>query len=412
MIALCLALVFVGLCVSLPTTELVRRWSLRTGRLDTEAIAGQLKTDRRRIPNTGGVGIFLGLVLPMAAAIVVAFAAPALGVLNDPAAAGLAGAVAAQLPGVRSEAPLGMLVLGCLAALHVLGIIDDRHPLGPFLKLGVMLAPGLLVATAGGTRLLELLDGYPGGVVVSVAITVVWFAAITNAMNFLDNMDGLAGGVGAIASAALLAVALLQGEWFVAAMLALLLGSLLGFLILNFPPAKIFMGDGGSLVLGFSLAFLTVRATYTDDAVSTAAGGWFALLTPLVVLAVPLYDMISVCVIRLRQGRSPFVGDLSHFSHRLVNRGLSRRAAVLVIYGCTLVTGLGGVMLGSLQPWQALVVGLQTLAICGLIALFEWRSGVVERRADPHCAAPMHRPESQSLPACDKTSPATLEVES
>ena len=96
------------------------------------------------------------------------------------------------------------------------------------------------------------------------------------------------------------------------------------------------------------------------------------LLAPLIILAIPLYDFASVCLIRIRQGRSPFVGDLQHFSHRLVNHGLSRRSAVLVIYGCTAVTGIGAIALPKLEPWQAALVGVQTLLVLLVIALYEW----------------------------------------
>src|SRR5262249_21853401 len=113
--------------------------------------------------------------------------------------------------------------------------------------------------------------------------------------------------------------------------------------------------------------FLTVRTTYY----STDAGHWYAVFMPLVVLAVPLYDFTSVVLIRHAQGRSPFVGDLQHFSHRLADRGLSRRAAVLVIHGLTAVTGISGIALGSLHPWQAALVGVQVVLILILLALFE-----------------------------------------
>jgi len=207
----------------------------------------------------------------------------------------------------------------------------------------------------------------------SVAVTVLWFAAITNAFNFLDNMDGLSAGVATICAALLLACALLSGQWFVAGVLALLIGALLGFLAFNFPPASIFMGDGGSLVIGFLLAFGSVRVTYTDlDTPAATSGGWWAVLTPLVVLAIPLYDLTSVTLIRLSQGRSPFVGDTQHFSHRLVQRGLTRSAAVIVIYAGTLAAGLGGVLLTQVtHAWQAGLIAAQTAVILIMLALLE-----------------------------------------
>jgi UDP-GlcNAc:undecaprenyl-phosphate GlcNAc-1-phosphate transferase len=164
---------------------------------------------------------------------------------------------------------------------------------------------------------------------------------------------------------------LVNHQWFIAATLALLIGAVGGFLVFNFPPATIFMGDRGSLVIGFVLAVLTVRTTYLHPELG---GGWYGVFMPLVVLAIPLYDFTTVTVIRLRQGRSPFVGDQQHFSHRLVRRGLSTRGAVVVIWAATAVTGIGGVALGSLQAWQAVLVGAQTVLVLAVLALLEHAS--------------------------------------
>jgi UDP-GlcNAc:undecaprenyl-phosphate GlcNAc-1-phosphate transferase len=261
-----------------------------------------------------------------------------------------------------------------------MGLIDDRRPLRATPKLLVMLTLAIVVSTATGSRLLTLLDPYVGGAWLSYVVTVLWMVVITNAFNFLDNMDGLSGGVAAIASSFFLVAALVTGQWFIAATLALTAGALLGFLFFNFPwrgPATIFMGDAGSLVVGFLLAFLTVRTTY----VATDASAWYGVFMPLVVLAIPLYDFASVTVIRLSQGKSPFVGDLQHFSHRLVRRGLSRRAAVLVILGFTAVTAIGGISLESLKPWQAALVGVQTLLVLMVLATWEWSEVRQSRRA-------------------------------
>ncbi|MBK7405411.1 MAG: undecaprenyl/decaprenyl-phosphate alpha-N-acetylglucosaminyl 1-phosphate transferase [Phycisphaerales bacterium] len=171
---------------------------------------------------------------------------------------------------------------------------------------------------------------------------MLWIALVTNALNFIDNMDGLCAGVATIAGVCFLAAAIINGYWFIAATLALLVGSCLGFLAFNVPPARIFMGDGGSLILGFTLAFLTVRTTYYDPA---RAGGWYGVFMPLAVLAVPLYDFLAVSLIRVRQGRSPFVGDQQHLSHRLVRRGFTKPAAVGLICSLAAITGISGIVL-------------------------------------------------------------------
>lgn len=149
------------------------------------------------------------------------------------------------------------------ALMHVLGLFDDRKALGPMFKLVVQLAIIAALVLAANRRILTFLDEkIPGGRGVSIILTILWIAAVTNAFNFLDNMDGLSAGVAAVCTAAFLVATLSIGQWFVAAGLALLLGSTLGFLWHNFPPAKIFMGDGGSLLLGFILGVLTVLTTY------------------------------------------------------------------------------------------------------------------------------------------------------
>ncbi|MGV6813495.1 MAG: MraY family glycosyltransferase [Phycisphaerales bacterium] len=371
MIPLILLLIPAAMIISLPATWIILVLSHRFNALDTQAIEGQTKADHRRIPNTGGIAVMLGIVLPMLAIIgVVSFVQPdSLPNSFDP--------IVAHLPGLRSMRPLAVTLLGCLLGLHVLGLIDDRRPLGPMFKLVVMLLPGAILAIFYDTRLMTLLDGFVGGSWLSILITILWFGVIINAMNFIDNMDGLSGGIAIIASTMLLVASLLNGQWFIGAMLALLIGSTLGFLVFNFPPAKIFMGDGGSLILGLLLAFLTVRITYLTiegDSALHPSSAWYAVLMPLMVLAIPLYDFVSVTTIRLSQGKSPFVGDLQHFSHRINRRGLSGRSTILVIYALTIATGAAGVLIAWALWWQAILLGIQVFALLGAIALFEYRS--------------------------------------
>ncbi|MEZ6243494.1 MAG: MraY family glycosyltransferase [Phycisphaerales bacterium] len=368
MVWVILALVAVGFAVAAPSVWIARRLGSRLGAMDTAPIEGQVKMAARPVPNTGGIGIYLGIALPLACGLIAAWA------LGD--GSGVVGAqIGEHLPGVRSMTPLALAFLISLTMLHGVGLLDDRRPMGPWVKMVVMALAALLVAAprAGlDTRLLTLLDAHVGGPWLSVLITVIWFVAVTNAFNFIDNMDGLCAGVASVAGGCFLAAALIGGQWFVAGTLALVVGSCLGFLLFNFPPAKVFMGDGGSLVVGFCMAFLTTRTTYLPE--GDGSWRWYGVLMPIVVLAIPLYDLVSVTLVRLSQGKSPFVGDLQHFSHRLVRRGLSKRAAVLVIYGFTLVTGLAGILLASVGAWQAAVLGAQVAALLGVLAVLEFRS--------------------------------------
>lgn len=388
MLTLCLLLILISFAIAVPATMAARALGRRMNALDAAGVPGQIKAAPRRVPNTGGIGIFLAVVIPVLLGLAWIWLmvdnkrdlpAESLEPLRD------------QFLGIRKQTPAAIALVACVAVLHLLGLLDDRRPLGPYVKLLVMLGISAAAVMFTDSRLLTMLDARAGGPWLSIVITVLWIGVITNAFNFLDNMDGLSAGVGAICAAFFLVSALVSPapQWFVAAMLALLLGALLGFLVFNFPwrdgkGASVFMGDGGSLILGFLLGLLSVRITYVPSTsvaltpLPPSPPHAFLILTPLIILAIPLYDFCSVTLIRLSQGKSPFVGDLRHFSHRLVNHGLSRRAAVLVIYGCTAVTGIGAVSLPRLSPWQAALVGVQTLLVLCVIALYEWSRRPVE----------------------------------
>ena len=361
-----LALGAAAMVLSCFACAIVRRVSLRVRALDTEPIPGQTKAPRRAIPNTGGIGITFAILATLGGTLAAALLAPGLITRLIPSAE-------AHLPGLRAHAGEALALLGALLGVHILGLVDDRRPLPAMPKLGAMLAIALGLVLATDTRLLTLLDAHAGGPWLSIGLTVLWLGVVSNALNFMDNMDGLTAGVAAIAAAALGALALVQGEWFVAAALGVVAGSSLGFLTLNYPPARLFMGDGGSLVLGMALGFLTVRATYLPESPEDS-GHWHAALVPLVVLAVPLYDFTSVVLIRLAQGKSPFKGDLQHFSHRIHRRGLSPRATAGVIHALTAVTAMLGLVLATSEPWQAALLGASTLLLLCVIALFEHRS--------------------------------------
>ena len=204
---------------------------------------------------------------------------------------------------------------------------------------------------------------------VSIAASTLWLVMIINAFNFLDNMDGLAGSVGIVCGAALLAAAVQMEQWFVAGWLCVLVGALLGFLPFNFPRARTFMGDAGSTVVGYFLAVLSCLTTYVPPGEPLDVG---RMLTPLVLMAVPLYDMASVIALRLRSGLSIFVGDRRHFSHRLLDRGMAPTAAVLTIVLCTAGTAIAAALLPRVDGAGAMLVAAQTALILLIMALLEW----------------------------------------
>jgi UDP-GlcNAc:undecaprenyl-phosphate GlcNAc-1-phosphate transferase len=380
MLELCLLLALCSCALALVCTRVLISLGHRARTLDSSGVAGQHK-QQRVVPNIGGIAIMLAMVLPMLAALALSTLSASSALL----ASGPLAALSPHLAGLASvQGPL-LLLIACLLALHALGLLDDRRPMRAWPKLVLMTLPALAMALSPGTRLLTALDPHVGGPWLSVAITVVWFLIITNALNFLDNMDGLSAGVAAIASGLCMGGALSRGQWFVAGACALLCGACLGFLVWNFPfreaGARIFMGDGGSLLLGFMLALISVRGTYAalgSDAtpivpLSLPAGTpWYAILAPLAMLAVPLYDFASVCIVRLRAGRSPMMGDRNHLSHRLVRRGLSPRTAVLTIYALTAITGLAGLLLPHATPAGALLIAAQVLLVLLIVAMLEF----------------------------------------
>lgn len=375
MVWICIALVGVSLALSLPLSLALVRAGHRLGLLDPIGSESHKRHDLA-VPNTGGIGIFAAVAVPMAVALLAVWLLPqALWDRTLPA-------ISVHLSGLRRMTATGGVVLCSMAAMHLVGLIDDRRALDAAAKLFAQALVAAALVGLGDMRVLAFLDQIGWwGTAVSAAVSWTWIVVIINAFNFLDNMDGLSGGVAAIIAALYLAATLIGQQWFVAALAALLLGALLGFLLFNFPPAKIFMGDGGSLVVGLLLAVISIRTTYfitpeiepwlQDVASLYDPGRWYGVLMPLMVMAVPLYDFISVTVIRLSLGHSPFRGDHNHFSHRLVALGLSRRRAVLVIWLMTLATGISGVMLGSLEQWQAVLAATQTLAILAMLAVLE-----------------------------------------
>jgi UDP-GlcNAc:undecaprenyl-phosphate GlcNAc-1-phosphate transferase len=413
MVLLCLSLIPLAALIALVATRCLIALGHRLGTLDSAGVPGQVKV-RRRIPNTGGVAIVLALVVPLIVLVsVLARSGESMkhsggSFASDTEWLLIPADAMPHVVGVSDRAGLAWMFVGSIILLHALGLLDDRRPLGPFLKLGVMAIPSLgipllttLSPALDDTRLLTALDPHVGGPWLSILVTALWFLVVINAMNFMDNMDGLSAGVGLIAAACLLAATLHTEQWFVAATLALVVGALLGFLAYNAPKpwrnpdgtrasARIFMGDGGSLVVGFVLAFLALRTTYFApempplSSLSPPARPWvpvWAPLTPLLVLAIPLYDFASVVVLRLRQGRSPFVGDLQHFSHRLVDLGLSRPRAVLVIWGFAAVTGVGGVaVVATASAWAAASAWVSTLTLLGVLALLEFSAREASRQ--------------------------------
>lgn len=255
----------------------------------------------------------------------------------------------------------GIAIVGGASFMALVGLLDDRYNLKPWQKFGAQFAAGLAVALAGVRIDVTNID------LINIALTMFWVVALTNALNFLDNMDGLTAGVTAIACGFFFIFAAGEGQDLIASLAAALGGAALGFLIFNFNPASIYMGDMGSLVVGFMLSVLAILLRF--EAPLTVAT-WSV---PLLVLAVPLFDISLVTFTRLREGRPPWVGGKDHSSHRLAQAGLGARRAVLALYGIELAGGVAALIINSSTPETALaLLGLALLVALLSFAALEW----------------------------------------
>ena len=276
-----------------------------------------------------------------------------------------------HLDGLRARSCDVWAILGAGSVIMVLGLYDDRFRLSWQVRLVVQFTVAILgVVIFQNWRLTAFLD-YPW---VTGLLSVVWIVGLVNSFNMLDNMDGLSAGVAGIA-ATMLAITLIlvpepgsdSPQLFVVGFLLVLIGSLIGFLWHNRPPARLFMGDAGSYFVGFCIAMATSLATFADYRGQSS----HVILAPLCVMAVPLYDITTVISIRLWEGRSPFVADHSHFSHRLVELGFSRGWAVLAIYLMTGICGLAALLLHQVNFLGAFLVILLVACVLALIGVLE-----------------------------------------
>ena len=409
-----LAFFLTALLVSWSICRLIRRFAPKLGLIDKP---GERKIHQNPIPTGGGLGVWLGVLTPFLA---LTAAALGLGDLTengavDPATSTLWGVPLSRFPaffathigGVGLQLGRLWTLLGLGSLLVLLGTLDDRFNLDwkPRLAVEFLIA---IVAVACGWRATFFLD-WP---ILTAIVSVFWIVGLVNSFNMLDNMDALSGGVATICALFLATLAFcfapnpISGEpqLFLGGFLTTLAGALLGFLILNRPPAKLFMGDGGAYFVGFLLATTTLSLTFVSNDVPPCA-----ILAPLCILAVPLYDFFSVVTIRLKNGASPFVGDKNHYSHRLVALGLSKPQAVATIYLTTAVCACGAFFLYRADWPLALLATAQTFLILTLVAILEFaaRKKIREEEAalrDAQTRSPSER--AQTEPDAASSSPS------
>lgn len=262
--------------------------------------------------------------------------------------------------------PIAAAILAGAVLLLVVGIVDDQRELGASIKLLAQIAAALpLVQVHDFSIFHAWLPSWTAS-----AAELLWILAVVNAFNMLDGIDGLMGSVALLCA---LAIAVLAWSWKVydaCFLLAALVGALLGFLRWNLPPARTFAGDGGSLMVGYLVAAISIRITGPDAALDLT-GRPYAIIALLLILAIPFYDLVSVVWLRAIERRGLFGGDTSHLAHRLVRRGLSPRRTLVFIVGCTLLTALAGLLLARVGRAAAMSVVAQCAVVMGLIALME-----------------------------------------
>src|ERR1700722_19959889 len=286
----------VALVASLALTIPVRQFALRVGMVD---LPGPRKVHLQPIPLLGGVGIYCGVLLAMMVS--------------------LDGQAITEILGILAGATLVILV----------GTLDDRGLLHHQVKLfiGMPLAGLILLAAGIRAQVFSVYFHGWGGTVADAALTVFWVTGVTASFSIFDYMDGLCAGVAAVASFFFAVFAMLNGQALVSTLAAAIMGAALGFLCWNFNPAKIFMGDGGAMFLGFLMATLSLKLRMTG---TSRAADW---LVPMLVLGVPIFDTVMVSISRSRRGLLPFATPgKDHTAHRLANCGLGTRFAVLTMY--------------------------------------------------------------------------------
>lgn len=315
--------------LALVGTPMAREAALRFGVVDAPSTA--LKRQREPVPYLGGLAVFISFLIAL---------------------------------GMTFE--FGIDVLALLLASTIvatLGLIDDFGVLTPRAKVLGQLVAVFVLVRADVMVELAFLPWW-----VRLAVTAVWLVGMSNAVNLIDIMDGLAGGVGVIAATFLLVIAVGDGRWVVAAFTVALIGALLGFLRSNFHPAKIYLGDCGALFLGLSLGALAMVMDYTR---SNPLG----FLAPLFILAVPLIDTVFVSLLRLRAGRKIYYGSPDHFPLRLRRRlGGSTVSTVLAVYGFALVMGGIGLAIPAFDVRTTLVVSGAVAVV--VVALLVWLARV------------------------------------
>ncbi|GMV18734.1 MAG: hypothetical protein AMXMBFR56_69580 [Polyangiaceae bacterium] len=322
----------VAAAVAVLLTPLVRLLALRIGAVSGP---GGRHVNAKSIPRLGGIAIALSFSAPLIALFLV-------------------DSGVARIFRESQNLALGLLFGGC--ALCLVGVVDDTRGVRALYKLAAQVAAASIAFALG----FQINAVHVPGVgelsmgIFALPITVVWIVGVTNAVNLIDGLDGLAAGVVFFAAVTNLVVAYLSGSVLVAVLMSAMMGSLVGFLFHNFNPARIFMGDSGSYFLGFVLA--TTSLAGSMQKASTAV----SLLVPIVALGVPIFDTLFSMVRRILERRSVFSPDRGHIHHRLLDMGITHRRAVLILYGVSIVLTVAAIGIALGRSWE---IGAALLAV-------------------------------------------------
>lgn len=325
-------IMIVGFGAALCLTPLTRQIAMRLG---VTAAPNQRNIHQRHVPLMGGAAIYIAFVLSA--------------LLFSP-------------PDHLRE--LGAIVAGA-SLLAIVGYLDDRRHLSPRVRLSAMTLSAIVAALAGvQIRLFNNL-------LIDIPLTLFWIVALINAVNWIDNMDGLAAGTAAITSGFFLVLALTQGQILVSMLAAAIFGSALGFLIYNFNPSSTFMGDMGAYTLGFVLAILAIKLKFAAQPLNVT---W---MVPVFVLALPVLDINLAIATRLLERRPLMLAAKDHISHRILDLGASQRQTLALLYLFSVICGLVAVALSQAEAPDALALGgvclLALLVIFCLLIVLRWR---------------------------------------
>lgn len=337
----------ISLILTLILTPLASRIAMKLGMVD-----GDSEEKSSRIPSIGGLAIFLGFAASITAGMIIFPVLP--------------GQIVADTS--ISWRSLCTLILASGLLMTITGFIDDRIELKPSTKL---LLHSLVAAVAGaffilkGAQVRLFLD--TGGVNwLAAPLTLLWLLGITNSINLLDHADGVTSGIVAIAAFFFATLNFLNGNPDIAFVSVAVAGASIGFLFYNFPPASTYMGDCGSNFLGFILGIIAVLSIYT----SSDSIPHLAVMSPILILAVPLVDTVMVLVYRRRRRAPLFQGDKNHLAHRLIRMGYSRKTTVLMLYIFAVIMGTTALLLPTLKPFQALLAFVNAAGVITVFAIF------------------------------------------